>query len=557
MARALLTIPLLCMVAAQAHAQQRDPPGHTGAAVLRGRVVAGDAGRPVSRAQVTATSTRPGRPPAATSTDLSGAFQLTGLENGQYIIVASKRGSFLDTQYGQVHPDLPGKVVAVTDEGETTIEIAMMLPGVIAGRVFDETGDPLANATIVAIRQQTSPGDARAIGIMNIGGRVLRLAVGDERSTSNDRGEYRLFGLEPGRYLIAAMPAPNRGDARRPAAVYFPGVSDPAVAMRLEIGPGQEIANVDFTVRFVPALTITGIAVGPDDRPLSGGSVSLYLPGVEGLANLNQTATIQRDGTFRLEALTGQYILRARHPLRGEPGSSPYGSDLSLSVPITVGETDISGLYLELTLGAALKGRMVFEGSTAPPPSESRFRVMVESGAPGALVTARRTEDNTFVLNGVEAGERRLITAAPPGWIAKAVYVHGRDMADRPIEFQDGVVIENVSVVFTTVTSPLSITVQHAVPDASAAVVVFPRNPAMWHPRNPRIQIRTAAAAPLVLEMLPAGDYLVVAVADVAGKSLDPGNIRLLERLSPFAEPIQLVEGAVTSVRVRPIVLPQ
>ena len=74
---------------------------------LRGRVVAADTGRPVARAHVTATALDAKTAPGYASTDLVGGFEIDNLPPGRDIVVASKPGAFLDTQYGQVHPDLP------------------------------------------------------------------------------------------------------------------------------------------------------------------------------------------------------------------------------------------------------------------------------------------------------------------------------------------------------------------------------------------------------------------------------------------------------------------
>jgi len=553
---------LLCLLAAvPLWTQQRDlwsDDQHNGR--LRGRVVAADTGRPVARAHVTATALGAKTSPGYASTDLVGGFEINNLPPGRYIVVASKPGAFLDTQYGQVHPDLPGKQVSVSAESEAFIDIAMARPGVIAGRVFDEAGDPLPKAAILALRQQpagSGHGLQRSGFVTRGGGTRIIFGSADERATTNDRGEFRIFGLLPGDYLLMGLPGTPRGADRRPAAIYFPGVTDPSAAARLQIGPGQEIANADFTLRYLPTIMLSGVAVGPDGQPLSSGSISLHVSGVEGLRGLTQVATIRKDGSFRLEALSGQYILRARHQLVGAPGSSRYSGDLSVAVPLTVGDADVPGLFLQLTYGAMLKGRMVFEGPAPPPSTEKRFRVMVESGTPGAVVAAGRNADDTFTMSGIEAGPRRLNTTAPPGWTLKTVVVDGRDVWDLPIEFRDGVAVENVSLVFTTVRSPLSISVEHARGSAAAALAVFPQDPRMWHSESRRTVFRTITDNPLVVDMLPAGDYLVAAIADVAAKSLDAGDVKLLERLRPFAEHVRTAEGLTTAIEVRTIVLPQ
>ncbi len=557
MIRALL---LVVGLAAAMLAQDRDTPTKEPAPSgrLRVRVLAADSARPVARAQVVVAGTGASKFGASGSTDLFGGFEVK-VPEGTYLVTASKSGAFLDTQFGQVDPEVPGKVVSIVAGEERSIDVGMIRAGVIAGRVFDEAGDPLPNAAIQAMPQQSSgvirqqsstAGGPPTMVLFSSGGRMS--IWGD---VSDDRGEYRIFGLPPGEYLLVGRIRVG-GSALRPAAVYFPGVTDPGSARRLQIGRGQEITGADFTIRFAPTVTVSGVAVGPDGQPLSSGTISLQVAGVDGLAGLVHIAPIRKDGTFNLEIMPGHYIVRARHPQRGAPGSTPYDGDLSLAVQLSVGEADIKGLFLKLTHGATLKGRMVFEGAAEPPALDAPFRVMVETGSPGAMAVAQPGEDGAFSIGGIESGSRRVVASAPPGWILKGVFLDGADVADVPVEFRDGVAIENVSVVFTEVKSALSITVERAPRSGSATIAVFPHDPAMWHAQSRRTEFRAVDTESIVLESLPPGDYLVVAVADVAPSSFNAADVKLLERLRPLAEHVQLIEGIGASVRLRLVPFP-
>jgi hypothetical protein len=116
-------------------------------------------------------------------------------------------------------------------------------------------------------------------------------------------------------------------------------------------------------------------------------------------------------------------------------------------------------LFLKLTHGATLNGRMVFEDALEPRP-DGPFQVMVETGSPGAMAVAQRGEDWAFSISAIESGPRRVLASTPPGWILKGVFLDGADVSDVPVEFRDGGAIENVSVVFTEVKSSRSIAVE-------------------------------------------------------------------------------------------------
>src|SRR5690606_3361139 len=100
------------------------------------------------------------------------------------------------------------------------------------------------------------------------------------------------------------------------------------------------------------------------------------------------------------------------------------------------------------------------------------------------VLSAEPGPEGTFELRGIESGVRRLTTAAPPGWVLKSVLIGGRDMSDREIEFRDGATIDNVSVVFTAMMSPLTVAVEHTGKSRSAAVVVFPQDQELWHAQS-------------------------------------------------------------------------
>jgi len=77
-------------------AQGRPP--QTGTAVIRGRILAGDTGRPLRRAQITLTGG--GAPPRNVSTNVQGRYEIKDLPAGRYTL-SVRRSGYLSLQYGQ------------------------------------------------------------------------------------------------------------------------------------------------------------------------------------------------------------------------------------------------------------------------------------------------------------------------------------------------------------------------------------------------------------------------------------------------------------------------
>ena len=129
------------------------------------------------------------------TTDAAGRFALSGIAPGKYRLSAERSG-FLTTQYGSRGPNKAGTLLTL-EPGQKSSDMTMRLTphGVIAGRVLDEEGEPVSNANVQVLRQQYMQGRKE---LVRTGG-----------GSTNDLGEYRVFGLPPGRYFVSAESAPN------------------------------------------------------------------------------------------------------------------------------------------------------------------------------------------------------------------------------------------------------------------------------------------------------------------------------------------------------------
>ncbi len=166
------------------------PAAAKGTAVLSGTVVAADTGAPIRRVQVRAT-TSDGKDNQVALTDEQGRFELRELVGGRYTVIASRSG-FVGVQYGQRRPNERGTPVDVAP-GQRLDKLTIALPrgGVIAGRVMDEFGEPLAEVQVQVLRSVFMGGSRR----------MMPAGRGD---TTDDQGAFRIYGLQPGEYVVSA-----------------------------------------------------------------------------------------------------------------------------------------------------------------------------------------------------------------------------------------------------------------------------------------------------------------------------------------------------------------
>src|SRR5688572_19006698 len=171
----------------------------TGTARIRGRVVAADNGAPLRRAQVriSAAELRVNR---SATTDADGRYEFAELPAGRYNVNVSRSG-YVSLSFGQQRPFEQGRPLDLgAAQQADRIDFALPRGAVIAGRITDELGEPLAGVRVQAMRYQYLPNGRRQLtpvgGAGMFGGPV-----------SNDLGEFRLYSLMPGTYVVSATPA--------------------------------------------------------------------------------------------------------------------------------------------------------------------------------------------------------------------------------------------------------------------------------------------------------------------------------------------------------------
>src|SRR5262245_63430006 len=122
--------------------------------------------------------------PDVATTSPDGKFAFRNIQPGRYRLSAARAG-YVQMDYKRILTVSPGRQV-------TDIRFALPQTGTIYGRIIDRSGQPLANATVRAMKTSYSYGQ-----------RSLKT---EQTAITNDLGEYRLFWLSPGSYFVSVLP---------------------------------------------------------------------------------------------------------------------------------------------------------------------------------------------------------------------------------------------------------------------------------------------------------------------------------------------------------------
>jgi len=534
-------ISLTVTAAQQPPPRDARPKQEKGTAIIRGRIVAGDTGKPLRRARVTLTAPELAGEPRNTSTDEDGRYEFTELPAGRFTLRV-RRGGYLPLAYGQRRPREAPKPLQLLDrEVVDHVDLALPRMAVITGRVLDDAGDPMEGVNVHAVRIMFRDGQRRLV------------PVGAVQNRSDDDGEFRLTGLTPGTYYVVAETRDTWTVARDTvkqvmgfAPTYFPGTTQLSDARRLTVQVGRRINNVDFSMITGRAARLSGTAVDSHGKPFQNVSVREEVRGEDfGSFGTVASTAVHPDGTFVIEHVPpGEYVIGAATG-RDVPEPQVAIAD------ITVDGSDIDNLTLIGSAGGTVTGRVLTEDGAVP--DLPRLRVTVAeriSGQPSPLVIgafgsqAGLVEtDGTFTVKGV-FGRCWLNVNLPDGWMVKSVTHRGRDITGVPFDMKSGDNMSDVQVILTTKVTTVSgqLANDKGGPITDATVILFASHADTWTQGRFIRATRPDQQGQWRIKGLPPGEFLAVAVDYVEDEQWnDP---EYLESIRRYAQKVTLEEGA-------------
>jgi Carboxypeptidase regulatory-like domain len=350
------------------------------------------------------------------STDEAGAFVFHDLKPGQYQLGVGRR-------------DYPAwKTITVTpSENPDPIHIELIPGARVSGRILDEDGDPLIGCGVQA-RPAAHPEQIAA-------------------ASDAEPNEYRLFGLRPGKYILAVQctvpafqPRPfSAGPDPPPSLAYplqfYPAALDAPSAESIELAAGTEKASVDFRIRPAHVTQVRAViapsGAGWHGRDLFGG---LVRPG-DLSGNEFRPITPDSSGAFQFpQVFPGSYVLlvttldqesRIGATQRIEVKDQPVNTVIELKHAI-----DIHGT-VELESGAK-------SANVQLPLIHIQLRPEYPAdGGPISVADASVKQDGSFIVNSVIPVEWRIYVLGASVFV-KSVRLGTKESSGSTLDLSSG-----------------------------------------------------------------------------------------------------------------------
>jgi len=320
---------------------------------------------------------------------------------------------------------------------------------------------------------------------------------------TNDRGEFVVGNLRPGRYILLVAPptflggfdAAGRfaegGVPRLALAVFYPGVNAPDARSAIDVRGALNAPNINIVFEEKPGTVVEGTTVPSTTAPM-GTPVNITLAN-QGLYALTINSRV--GDPFRIGPVpSGLYIVDA----------SSEGAQVGrILIPLTVGGATFRGLAVSIPPPAFLAGRVEIDDPAIRPSATATLQSEKIQGAMTGSVGAT----DEFRIARVVAGETYSMTVDPRSlpsnaYIAAASQA-GQELPASPFQVTGGG--EPFQLMLKTDGGTIEGNVNEAGRPVGHAFVVLA-------PKDRRIQqnFRTTAAEPqgtFRLTAIPPGDY--------------------------------------------------
>ena len=282
----------------------------------------------------------------STTCDENGNFKFSDLPAGLYQASAYSPGYV--SAYSQSRDFRIGENITIT----------MIKGGVITGKIFDAGGRPIVGAFVTARRVRDNDLDSLIEGRFG------------NKTMSDDRGVYRIFGMQGGSYVVSTSLTNSFNTEKIPETrTYFPS-STRDTAQEIVVKVGTETTGIDVVHRSEPGHAISGTLAGTEGIKLDiGTNIQLTSPSSGGTIS-STFIRANSSPSFAFYGIPdGEYEVTASQYLNTIFIGATGGIEgLSIPLKVVVRGSDVSGLILRFNKPGEINGRVTLSKMIAPNP---------------------------------------------------------------------------------------------------------------------------------------------------------------------------------------------
>lgn len=408
---------------------------------VEGKVVNAATGEPLRKANLTmrradVAMNTTGIPTSyTTSTDDGGQFSMKDIEPGRYRLMVDRTG-FVRSEYGARGPTRQGATLMLAPKQKLSgIDFKLTPHAVIAGRVVDVDGEPVAGVQVSTMSWRYTQG--------------RRQLMPQNAASTNDLGEFRVYGLAPGKYYLSAnanrmgdMTAVDSSARQGPeegyVPTYYPGTTDPASAAQVEVIAGQQLLGMEMRLSKARTVRVRGRMNNPINEP-GRPTMLMLLPkgGFQSFALMNRTIASGADGRFEFRGVApGSYVLT---------GSVMDGRTPNTArMPIEVGDRNVENVVLNIGSGFEVRAEVKVEGGTPNAVNLAAMMLSLGPADPGQIMfggqsSDRVTADGSVTLTNVSPDRYRvMLRPIPDGYYIKSIRMGEQDGLENGIDLSAG-----------------------------------------------------------------------------------------------------------------------
>src|SRR5581483_7775878 len=369
---------------------------------------------------------------------------------------------------------------------------------------------------------------------------------------TNDLGEYRIFGLAPGRYYLNAtyrsemMFEPQMDRSARPAPeegyvpTYYPGTTDPSAAGVIDVPAGGQLRGLDFTLSKTRTVRIRGHVQNVSGPSRSRTSVMLMPRDRGGYFSMMGNRAVGPKGDFEIRDVPpGAYVLIAQIFESGRPVAAKF--------PVDVGSNNIDDLLITIPQPVDVSGRVEVEGGQQPRLSDVRVMLRPRDQGPmffGPGSDGRVKDDGTFTLSNVSPDAYDVaVTGLPDGYYVKSVRLGNEEVLETGLDLTRA-----AGAAVTVRLSPGAGQVEGSVmnaqqqPAPGVTVVLIPNDAKRRERMQNYKNVTTDQYGRFTLKNIDPGEYKVFAWEDIEyGAYMDPDFVKPVESRG---EPVTIRENS-------------